>query len=117
MASLKAQLLRIRVSASTYGCSLRHLRWQPPLPTVAASFAYGCSLLAYGYSLLHLRLQARLLGTLRLFEESMEKGTAEDAAADWLLGGHAWIGRRVVRRFKVRSLYRGCLLWLLTVAT
>ena len=132
-------MLRIRVSASTYGCSLRHLRWQPPLPTAAASFTYGCSLYhlrwqpgspaaaafitygcsiaTYGYSLYHLRLQARLLSTLPLFEESMEEGTAEDAAADWLLGGHAWIGRRVVRRFKVRSPYHGYLLWLLILVT
>ena len=36
----------------TCGCSLPHLRLQPPSPTVAASATYGCSLR-------HLRLQVR----------------------------------------------------------
>ena len=31
------------IKVRSYGCSLHYLRLQPPLPTVAASVAYGCS--------------------------------------------------------------------------
>ena len=47
-----------RVAAcATYGCSLRHLRLQPPPPALAACATYGCSLR-------HLRLQALLTAAL-----------------------------------------------------
>ena len=66
-----------RVAASpTQGCSLPHIRLQPPSPTIAASITHGCSLhrlrlqplsqppsptvaaaVAHGCSLHHLRLQ------------------------------------------------------------
>ena len=50
-------------------------------------------------------LKARLLEVLPLLEQTMEEGSLEDAAAEWLLHGHPWLGERAIRRFKVRGLY------------
>ena len=47
-------------------------------------------------------LKARLLEVLPLLEQTMEEGTIEDAEAEWLLQGHAWLGARALRRFKAR---------------
>ena len=48
-------------------------------------------------------LKARLLEVLPLLEQTMEEGSLEDAAAEWLLHGHPWLGERAIRRFKVRG--------------
>ena len=64
-----ARLLSHRVAAAiTYGCSLPHIRLQPPSHTIAASSTYSCSLCGMGpplsrtrraeYNVLHLRLSA-----------------------------------------------------------
>ena len=54
-------------------------------------------------------LKARLLEVLPLLEQTMEEGSLEDAAADWLLHGHPWLGERAIRRFKVRGIYLPCI--------
>ena len=46
--------LQAAAASVAYGCSRRHVRLQPPSPTVAASVTYGCSLR-------HLRLQGLML--------------------------------------------------------
>ena len=48
-------------------------------------------------------LKARLLEVLPLLEQTMEEGSMEDAAAEWLIHGHGWLGERALRRFKVRG--------------
>ena len=78
MKGAEALAPRTTAISNTYGCSLQHLRLQPPAPTVAASNTYGCSLQ-------HLRLRppAHTVAASNTYGCSLEQAGLQ------LLGGAA----------------------------